>query len=324
MWPYRVVSAVALSLCPVFFSAAHAQAYPAQPIKLVVPFPPGGATDLLARKMAEQLSPRLGQPVVVENRAGAGGIIGSQQVARAAPDGYTLVVGVTGSHSISNHLTAKPAYDPVKDFEPVSLLVTAPLVLAVHPSVPADDLGGFIAYAKRKAGSVTYGSSGAGTSLHLTGELFDIAAGTRMVHVPYKGSAQAMADLVGGQIQAMFVDPPVLAPYQGGGKLKLLAVTSKARSPILPDVPTMAEAGLPDFEVLSWQGLFAPAGTPSDVVQRLNREVAAVLAMPEVSGFFVKQGFVVAGGSPAEFRAFVASEAERWGRVVKQSGISTN
>ena len=289
-----------------------------------MPFPPGGATDLLARKMAEQLAPRLGQPVIVENRAGAGGIIGSQQVARAAADGYTLVVGVTGSHAISSHLNARPAYDPVKDFAPVALLVTAPLVLAVHPSVPADDLQAFIAHAKRKPGGVTYGSSGAGTSFHLTGELFDIAAGIRMVHVPYKGSAQAVADLVGGQIDAMFVDPPVLAPYQGSGKLKLLAVTSKSRSAILPTVPTVAESGLADFEVLSWQGLFAPAGTPPGVVERLNREVGAVLAMPEVSGFFVKQGFAVAGGTPAEFGAFVASESDRWGRVVRQSGIAVN
>ncbi|RZS85390.1 tripartite-type tricarboxylate transporter receptor subunit TctC [Pigmentiphaga kullae] len=317
----RVVAVVACLAGP---PAVLAQTYPAQPVKIVVPFPPGGATDLLARRIAEQLAPRLGQPVVVENKAGAGGMIGSQQVARAAPDGYTLVVGVTGSHSIASHLTAKPSYDPVQDFEPVALLVTAPLVLVVSPALPVSTLGEFIAYAQRRPGSVTYGSSGAGTSMHLTAELISQAAGIRMTHVPYKGSAQAMADLLGGQIDALFVDPPVIAPHLGSGKLKPLAVSSRQRNPVLPQVPTMAESGLKDFEVLSWQGLFAPAGTPEPVVQRLHREVAAVLAMPEVAGFFARQGFVVAGGSAADFRGFVANESRRWGGVVKQAGIAVN
>lgn len=319
-WPYWVTVAFPLC-CGVSVAVAQPQPYPSQAIKIVVPYPPGGATDLLARKMAEQMSPRLGQPVIVENRAGAGGTIGSQYVARANPDGYTLVVGVTGSHAISPFLAAQPAYDPVKDFAPVALLVTAPLILVAHPSVPAIDLQTFIAHARSKPGGVTFGSSGTGTSFHLAGELFSVAAGVKMVHVPYKGSAQAVADLVGGQIDSMFVDPPVLAPYQTGGKLKFLGATSKKRSVMLPDVPTMAEAGVADFEVLSWQGLFAPAGAPAAIVERLNREANAVLAMPEVSGFFSKQGFDVAGGSPADFQTFVAMEAKRWGQAVRQAGI---
>lgn len=316
---FRIVSA--LGLCLAAMAGAQAQTYPAQPIKIVVPFPPGGATDLLARKVAEGLTPRLGQPVIVENRAGAGGVVASQQVARAAPDGYTLIVGVTGSHSIASHLSAQPAYDPVKDFTPISLLVTAPMVLTVNPSVPANDLASFIAYAKSKPGGVTFGSSGNGTSLHLTGELFAIATGIKMVHVPYKGSAQALNDVVGGQIDAMFIDPPVLVPYQGTGKLKILAVSSRTRNNILPDVPTMEEGGLKGFEVLGWQGLFAPAGTPAAIVERLNREVNAVLASPEVSDFFARQGFSVAGNSSAEFGAYVASEYERWGKVIKHANI---
>ncbi len=305
-------------------SATFAADYPSRLTSLVVPFPPGGSTDVLARQLAERLGKSSGHPVVVENKAGAGGTVGSLSVARAAPDGYTLVMGVTGSHSVSYSLYNNPPYDPVKDFAPVSMVVSAPLVLAVNGSLPITDTTSFIAYAKANPGKLTYGSPGNGTSMHLTGEMFDLAAGTDTLHIPYKGSAAAMNDLLGGQIDAMYGDVLVLMPHLKSGRVKAVAVTGAQRHPMLPDVPTIAESGVPGFESLSWQGLFAPAGTPASVIDTLNERVVAILREPSVQDFFAAQGFVVAGTSPAEFGAFVKAETAKWADIVAKADVERN
>ena len=301
-----------------------AQTWPSQNIRLVVPFPPGGSTDVLARRLAEGLRERLGQTVIVENRGGAGGTIGSEFVAKSAPDGYTLLMGVTGSHGVAPSLYPNLGYQPQRDFAPISLLVSAPLVLVVNPEVPAKTLKDFIALAKAQPDTLTYGTPGNGTSMHLTGVTFDLQAGTKLIHVPYKGSAGALTDLLSGQIKTMFGDLLVVLPQIRAGKINALAVTSKDRNPLLPDVPTMAEAGLPGFEVLSWQGLFAPAGTPPAVVERLSKEVRAVMESKDVKEFFAAQGFLVGATTPAEFTSFVGSEVKRWGEIVKAGNVKPN
>ena len=303
---------------------AQAQSWPSQNIRLVVPFPPGGSTDVLARRLAEGLRERLGQTVIVENRGGAGGTIGSEFVAKSAPDGYTLLMGVTGSHGVAPSLYPNLGYQPLRDFAPISLLVSAPLVLVVNPEVPARTVKDFIALAKKEPDTLTYGTPGNGTSMHLTGVTFDLQAGTKLIHVPYKGSAGALTDLLSGQIKSMFGDLLVVLPQIRAGKINALAVTSKDRNPLLPDVPTMAEAGLPGFEVLSWQGLFAPAGTPPAVVERLSNEVRAVMESKDVKDFFAAQGFLVGASTPAEFTAFVGSEVKRWGEIVKAGNVKPN
>jgi len=288
-----------------------------------VPFPPGGSTDLLARRIAEKWQASMGQPVIVENRAGAGGTTGSEFVARAAPDGHTLVMGVTGSHGVSVSLNPRLPYHPLRSFEPVSRVVSAPLVVVVGAAVPARTLAEYVAAAKARPGEITHSSPGVGTSMHLTGEMFNAAAGTQLVHIPYKGSAGAVNDLMGGQVQSMFSDFLVALPHVESGRIRALAVTSAQRHPLMPGVPTVAESGYPGFEALSWQGLFAPAGTPKDIVERLSTETRKALASPDIRDFFTKQGFEVAGSTPAEFRAFVETEIPKWARVVKDAGLTT-
>jgi tripartite-type tricarboxylate transporter receptor subunit TctC len=309
---------LALTLCA---PAARAQSWPSQNIKLVVPFPPGGSTDVLARRLAEGLRVSLGQPVIVENRGGAGGTIGSDFVAKSAPDGYTLLMGVTGTHGVAPSLYPNLTYQPLKDFAPVSLVVSSPLVLVTNPSVDAKTLKDFIALAKAQPETLTYGTPGNGTSMHLTGVMFDLKAGTKLVHVPYRGSAGALTDLMSGQIKTMFGDLLVVLPQIRAGTIHAIAVTSKVRNPLLPDVPTMDEAGLPGFEVLSWQGLFAPAGTPPDVVERLSKEVRAVMESKDVKEFFAAQGFEVGATTPDQFKSFVGSEVARWAEIVKAGNI---
>lgn len=299
----------------------RAQSWPAQPIRLVVPFVPGGSTDVLARQLAEKLRVDLGTAVVVENRGGAGGTIGSDSVAKAAPDGYTLLMGVTGTHGTAPSIFPKLPYDPVRDFAAVSRVVTAPLVLVTHPSLTAQTLPDFIARAKAAPGTLTYGTPGNGTSMHLTGVLFDLKAGTQLVHVPYRGSAVALTDLMGGRISTMFSDLLVALPQIQAGTIRPLAVTSATRNPLLPDVPTIAEAALPGFEVLSWQGLFAPAGTPPVIVDRLYRATKAALESPDVKTFFADQGFLVGASTPAEFESFVQSEVARWSEIVRAGNV---
>ncbi len=295
---------------------AQAQPWPSRPLRIVVPFPPGGSTDLLARRLAEKLSIALGQTVLVDNRAGAGGVTGADHVAKSAPDGHTLLMGVT-SLSVAPALFRNLPFDPLKDLAPVSLVVTAPLVLVRHPSLPAATLADFIALAKREPGTITYGTPGNGTSMHLTGVMFDLAAGTQLVHVPYRGSAAALNDLVAGQLKTMFGDLLVVLPQLRAGTIAAIAVTSRTRNPLLPDLPSMDEAGLSGFEGISWQGLFAPSGTPAEIKERVAAETARAMQSEDVRDFFAAQGFAVGGGTPAEFRDFFAAETAKWARVVQ-------
>ncbi|MFT4267490.1 MAG: tripartite tricarboxylate transporter substrate binding protein [Xenophilus sp.] len=311
--------ACALTLAPALGRAQPA-AWPSRPVHIVVPFPPGGSTDVLARRLGDKLARAWGQPVVVDNRAGAGGTVGADFVAKSAPDGYTLLMGVTGSNAIAQALYSKLPYDVVKDFAPVSMVVSAPLVLAVNPEVKASNAAEFLALVKSKPGALSYGSAGNGTSMHLTGEMYKQAARVSMVHIPYRGSAGMLTDLMSGQIQATFGDVLVLLPQIQAGKVRALAVTSKARHPMLPDVPTLDETGLKGFEALSWQGLFAPAGTPPELVEKISAEVNRAITAPDIRDYFAANGFIVGGTTPAAFRAFVEAEARKWSPIVKYSG----
>ena len=312
------------------FAATTLAPMPAQaqaggtPLRIVVPFPPGGSTDLLARRIGEKLAAAWGQTVVVENRAGAGGTVGADYVAKAAPDGNTLLMGVTGSNAIAQALYPKLPYDVVRDFAPVSMVVSSPLVVTVNPSVKAGTLAEFIALAKARPGSISYGSAGNGTSMHLTGEMFKLATRTSMVHIPYRGSAGMLTDLMGGQIEAAFGDLLVVMPQLEAGKLRALAVTSRQRHPMLPNVPTVAESGYPGFEALSWQGLFAPAGTPAEVVAKTSAEVNKAIQAPDIRDYFAARGFLVEGTTPAAFKSLVEAEVKKWTAIVKASGAKAD
>ena len=320
----RVITSLLAGLAGAAAWPADAQSYPTRPIRIVVPFPPGGSTDLLARRIAEALAKTLGQPVVVENRPGAGGTTGADAVAKAAPDGHTLLMGVTGSNAISASLNPKLPYNPVSDFSPITQVVSAPLVLVVNATSGIRNLRDYVAAARGTP--VTYASPGNGTSMHLTGEMFALAAEVKLTHVPYKGSAAALNDTLGGTVQSMFGDFLVVLPQVRAGKLLPLGVSSARRHPLLPEVPTIAEAGagigsLATLEAASWQGLFAPAGTPRDIVARLNSEVVKALDSPDIRGFFSPQGFVVAGSTPEQFKALVETEVAKWGRIVKAANV---
>ena len=305
-------------------SAAVAQSFPSRPIRIVVPFPAGGTTDVLARAAAQKLTETLGQPAVVDNRPGAGGNIGAELVAKSAPDGYTLLMGTVGTHAINPGLYPKLPYDHVKDFAPVILVAGVPNVLVINPALPVNSVQELIAYAKANPGKLNFASSGNGTSIHLSAELFKTMAGVQMTHVPYKGSAPALQDLVGGQVQLMFDNLPSSLALIKGGKLKALAVTSGARAAALPDVPTLAESGLPGFEASSWFGLLAPTGTPSSVIAKLNGEIAKWLATPEAKEKLLAQGANAAGGTAEEFAQFIAAETAKWQKVVKESGAKVD
>jgi len=320
----RVVLALA-SVALLLPAPGHLQAtYPNKPIRIVVPFAPGGSTDLLARRVGDKLAAAWGQPVVVDNRPGAGGTIGADFVAKSAPDGYILLAGVTGSNAIAQALYPKLPYDVMKDFSPVSMIVSAPLVLAVNPDVEAKTAAEFLALVKSQPGALSYGSAGNGTSMHLTGEMYKQAAEVSMVHVPYRGSAGMLTDLMSGQIQVTFGDVLVLLPQIEAGKIRALAVTSKARLPILPDVPTLNEAGLKGFEALSWQGIFAPAGTPPELVEKLSAAVNRAMQSPDIKDYFAARGFIVEGTTPEAFKAFIASEVKKWTPIVKSSGVQAD
>ena len=294
--------------------------YPTKPVRLVVPFPAGGTTDILARAVAQKLSETWGQQVIVDNRPGAGGNIGSELVAKSPPDGYTLLMGTVGTHAINPSLYAKMPYDHVKDFVPVILVAGVPNVLVVNPSLPVNSVQELIAYAKANPNKLNFASSGNGTSIHLSGELFKTMTGVQMTHVPYKGSAPALTDLIGGQVQLMFDNLPSSLQFIKAGKLRALAVTSLARSSTLPELPTLAESGLPGFEASSWFGVLAPAGTPNDIVKKLNGEIAAWLASPDAKEKLAAQGAIAAGGTPDTFVTHIAAESAKWAKVVKVSG----
>ena len=301
-------------------AAAAADAYPAKPVRFVVAFPPGGGTDIIARSIAQKLAERIAQQVVVDNRPGAGGNIGTDMVAKSAPDGYTLLMGSAGPLAINASLFGKMPFDPIKDLAPVTLAASTPNVLVVHPALRAATLKELIALAKARPGEINFASSGHGTPAHLAGELFNLMAGVKMVHVPYKGAAPALADLLGGQVQIMFSTMPPALPHVRDGKLRALAVTSAKRSPAAPELPTVDETALPGFEANTWHGVVVPAGTPGAIVARLNREIAAILNLPDVVERFSSQGAEALGSTPEEFAAYIKSETLKWAKVVRDSG----
>ena len=300
-------------------------AWPDKTINLVVPFAPGGSTDVLARQLGEKLSLALKQSVVVLNKPGAGGTAGAAYVVNAAPDGDTLLMGVTGSNAIAASLYPDLPYNAAKDFAPISEVVSAPLVLVVNATSSIKSVADYIAAARQKP--ISYGSPGSGTSMHLTGAMFQLDTGALMTHVGYRGSALALTDLLGGFLDSMFGDLLVVLPRVQAGALRALAVTSLQRHPLLPEVPTVAESGiasLKSFEAISWQGVFAPAATPRNVVMRLNAEINKALASPDFKDFFGKQGFIVTGSTPEQFKALVDAEIPKWARVVKASGAQAS
>jgi tripartite-type tricarboxylate transporter receptor subunit TctC len=316
----RFVSLMIVLALGFVVSAKADETYPNRPVRIVVSFSAGGPTDIVGRVFAQKLSELLGQQFYVENKVGAGGNIGADQVAKSPPDGYTLLMGTVGTHAINPSLYAKMPYDHVKDFVPVILVAGVPNVLVVNPSLPVNSVQELIAYAKANPNKLNFASSGNGTSIHLSGELFKTMTGVQMTHVPYKGSAPALTDLIGGQVQLMFDNLPSSLQFIKAGKLRALAVTSLARSSTLPELPTLAESGLPGFEASSWFGVLAPAGTPNDIVKKLNGEIAAWLASPDAKEKLAAQGAIAAGGTPDTFVTHIAAESAKWAKVVKASG----
>jgi tripartite-type tricarboxylate transporter receptor subunit TctC len=316
----RLASSLLFAAAVVVAPVAHAQpASAGKPMHIVVTFTPGGAPDILARLIGDKLSVAWNQPVLIDNKPGAGGNTGADSVAKAAPDGLTIVVGTVGTHAINGALYAKMPYDMVKDFAPVTLLATTPNLLVVHNDVPAKTLAEFIALGKRE-GKMTFASSGSGTSIHVSGELFKTMTGIDMTHVPYKGRASAIPDLLGGRVTMMFDNMPSSLPLVKEGKLRALGVTSLKRSPAAPEIPTIAEQGLPGFDAVSWFALFAPAGTPKPVVDRLQGEVKKILASPDVARKLAEAGLEVVGSSPDELAAYQRAEIAKWAKVVRDSG----
>jgi tripartite-type tricarboxylate transporter receptor subunit TctC len=313
---------LALALACVMTAAAHAQTWPTKPVRVVVPAPAGSSLDVIVRTLGDKLKDRWGQPVVVENKAGAGGMLGMDAVAKAAPDGHTLGIGFNGPIAFGPYMYKKMPYDPAKDLLPVVLTTSQPNVLAVQASNPAKSLPEFIAWAKQQGGKLSYGSVGNGSSSHLTMELFKSATGIDAVHVPYGGSPPAATSLAAGETQALFTVAPALMPLIQGGRVKLLAVTSAKRVDTMADLPTVAESGYPGFEALAWNGLFAPAATPAATVEKINADVNAVLKDAAVRESLAKQGLIVGGGSSAEFRSFIDKEGRTWGAIIKKNGIT--
>jgi tripartite-type tricarboxylate transporter receptor subunit TctC len=319
-----MVRLIALVLCSIFVGAAGAQeAYPSRPVRFILPFPPGGGTDILGRLVAERLSAGLGQPVVTENRGGAGGNVGAEAAAHSAPDGYTIVL-VAPSLAISPSLYSKLNYDPVKDLAPVSLVATVPNVMITNPSVEAKNLQEFIALALARPGAMNYGSGGAGTSNHLAGELFNIVTGAKLVHVPYKGVNLAMQGVLAGEIHLVFIGIPAALPHIKAGRLRALALVASQRSPALPEVPTAAEAGLKDFEVTTWYGVMAPAGTPRPIVTRLNAELGKIMHTADVKERLAGMATDPLTSTPEEFAAYLKQEIAKWGDVVRKANLKAD
>lgn len=305
-------------------ASAFAQTWPIRPIRLIVPFAPGGGVDITARVIAPKLSEALGQTVVVENRGGAGGLIGVDMGAKASPDGYTFVIGTIGNIAIAPHLQTKMPYDPQKDLVPISQLANALNVMVVHPSVKATTVKEFIALAKKEGNKISFGSSGSGATDHLAGEVFNSLAGVNMTHIPYKGGAPAMVDLVGGQVQVVFATVSTAIGSIQGGKIRALGMTGNQRSERLPELSTISEAGLLGFEVNNWYGLYAPAGTPKNIITRLNAEVVKTLALPDVKNRLLDTGIIATSSTPEAFAAYTQEETKKWGKVVKDANIKSN
>lgn len=311
------------AVCAAASGLATAQDYPNKPVKLVVPYPPGGPTDIVARVVAQKLQEQMGQPFVIDNKPGAGANTGAEAVARSAPDGYTLLVATT-AHAINPSLFSKLTYQLLKDLTPVSQLTSGPLVIVANPALPAQNIQELIALAKGKSGGLNFGSSGNGQSTHLSAELFSAMAGVKMSHVPYKGSAPALTDVMAGQTDLMFDTMLSAMPHVKAGKLKALAVTSSQRSPVAPNIPTVAESGLPGYEAIAWNGILAPAGTPKEVIARLNTELRKVLENPDVRQRFEAQGFAASWNSPTDFGNFLQAEVGKWAKVVQVSGAKVD
>ena len=318
MNPFKLLAALALAVLP---AIASAQSYPSKPIRLVVPFPPAGATDILSRELARMLSERLKQQVIVDNKPGAGGALGSDLVAKSAPDGYTIQMATSSTHSIGPSLNPKIPYNAQNDFTPVAHVANATNVLVVSPSVKANTVADLVADIQAKPGQYNFGSSGNGTIVHLTGELFKSMTGTYIVHIPYRGTALVIPDMVSGQIQLLFDNVASALPHIKDGRVKALAVTSLKRSPLLPNVPTVAET-VPGFESSTWFGVFGPKNMPAEATQRLNTEINAVLKTPEFQERLRTLGYDAAGGSPAEFAKVVANDTAKWARLIRERRIT--
>jgi tripartite-type tricarboxylate transporter receptor subunit TctC len=318
--PSRVI--VSIFCCAMLLTSPTAQAdnFPEKSIRLIVPFPPGGSPDVVARLLAMKLTERYGQSVVVDNRSGAGGLIGSEMAAKSTPDGYTLLMGNTPTHAIDVSLYRKISYDPVRDFEPIILLATTSAILLANPAMPVTTLAQFIAYAKQNPGKLLYASAGNGTFGHLTMEMFKSMAGINLTHIPYKGNPAGLVDLVAGRIQAMFPTLPTAQPHIRAGTVRAIAISSTERSQFFPDVPTFAEAGVPGYEATVWYGLFAPAKTPRQIITQLNKEISNLLAQAETRKILSVAGADAAGSTPDAFSHFVKSEIAKWAVVIKNSG----
>lgn len=315
---FIVLMGAALSMAPLF---ATAQTYPAKPIRLVIPYAPGGAAGAVGRILADKMAASIGQPVLVDHRPGGGTLIGNEYVAKSAPDGYTLVMGTVTSHAMVTALNIRVPYDPEKDFAPISLIASLPFVLVAHPSVPVKSVRDLVAMAKTRPGHFTFGSAGNATSNHLAGELFKAKAGISMLHIPYRGSAPALADLLGGQISLMFDLTATALPQIASGRVRALAITSPKRSPMAPDLPTMAEAGVPGVEVVSWFGILAPAGTPPAIVNFLHAEIVKAMQSPEVRTVMAGLGAEAITNTPQEFATYISTERAKWAEVVHKAGI---
>lgn len=316
-----------LRIAAIFFaltSFAHAQDFPAKPIKLIVPFPPGGPNDIIARVVGAKMSELLGQPVVIDNRGGAGGVIGTDAVAKAEPDGYTIAITSAGALAISKSLQQKVPYDSLKDLKPVTLVAKVPELLVVANNVPASSMKELLALAKSKPGKLNFASTGPGSMPHLAGELFKISAGIDIVHVPYKGAAPAVNDIIGQQVEMVFLDIPVLLPQVQAGKVKPIAIGSRERVPSLPNVPTTGEVGLPQIEAENWYGMVVPAATPPAVVAKLHKAAVDALKTAEVKDKLSSQGAILVGNTPEEFAAYIQSEIDKWGKVAKAANINAN
>jgi tripartite-type tricarboxylate transporter receptor subunit TctC len=320
----KMLLAFALAVVlPVFGTgtpAAHAQAYPARTVRLIIPAPAGSAPDFLSRVLSQKLSEAWGQPVIVDNVPGAGGNIGAERVAKSPPDGHTLLFNTIGPIAINISLYDKLPFDPVKDFVPITLVAKVPNILCVYPGVPVKSVAELIAYAKQNPGKLRYGSPGSGTSNHLSAELFNTMTGLKLFHVPYKSSAQMTTDTIGGQVEVIFHNAPVVLPHVKSGALRGLAITSASRNPYAPELPTMSEAGVPGFEVTAWFGVLAPTGTPQPVLAKLHTDVVRMINMPDVKERFLSQAAEPIGSTPAEFAAFINAEIGKWSRVIKESG----
>jgi tripartite-type tricarboxylate transporter receptor subunit TctC len=316
--PYRIH----LTMAAAAFAAAGAcaQSYPAKSIRFVAPFPPGGPADILARTIGQSLAESWGQQVVIDNRAGAGGNIGSELVAKAPPDGYTLLMGFVGTHAINGSLYRDMPFDPVRDFEPVALVAMVTIILVVHPSVPVKSVKELIALARQRPGELTFGSPGNGTPQHLAGELFNTQTGVKMSHIPYKGAVPALTDLLGGRLSLIFSSMPPALPHVQSGKLRALGVTSGTRSHAAPDVPTIAQSGLPGYEVINWYGVLLPAKTPREIVAKLNAEIVRIMQLPAVKERLAAQGAETFTSTPEKFATYIKAETEKWAKVVKFSG----